>query len=221
MAGSLPVVEYVGFPFLERLSAACRERILLHSVAVRYQPGMIVYQPGDADRVEIFESGFARLYLSSADGRQATLRYIHPGDLVGSLLVMGLGFDGSMQIILTSTGIRIDLGRLRDLLAVDAEVADALAADLACRYSHSVRALSVHAFGSIVPRIPFYLLHRPRRHHLVSMALEAHISHQELAESIGSARQGVGRGLAELREEGLITTANRCIQILDPVGLKA
>ncbi len=221
MAVSLPVLEYVGRPFLQRLSEASRHRVLRKSVLVRYQPGEIVYQPGDPDRVEVLQSGFARLYLSSPDGRETTVRYMRAGDLVGSLLVMGLGFEGSMQIIVGSSGIRLDIASLRDQLEVDPELADALAADLACRYSHTVRAMAVQAFGSIVQRIAFDLLDRSCREQLASKALETHVSHEELANSIGSVRQVVSRGLAELRGEGLIGTGHRCIQVLDPIGLEA
>src|SRR5258708_28813011 len=72
MAVSLPVLEYVGRPFLQRLSEASRQRVLRKSVVVRYQPGEIVYQPGDPDRGEVLQSGFAPLYLSYSCGRAAT-----------------------------------------------------------------------------------------------------------------------------------------------------
>jgi len=81
-----------GTPFLDRVPRESREQILVNSTRIRYPAGTIAFQPGDADRADILESGLARLYLTSAEGRQTTIRYAHPGELMGGLLVMGAAF---------------------------------------------------------------------------------------------------------------------------------
>jgi CRP-like cAMP-binding protein len=96
-------------PFLDSMPSHSREQLLLNSTTIRYSAGKIAFQPGDADRADILDTGFARIYLSSSDGRQTTIRYVHPGELMGGLLVMGAAFDGSVQILVDSTVIHLDL----------------------------------------------------------------------------------------------------------------
>ena len=67
-----------GTPFLERMPIASREQVLFNSSRIRYAAGTIAFQPGDSDRADTLERGFARLYLTSSEGRQTTIRYVHP-----------------------------------------------------------------------------------------------------------------------------------------------
>jgi len=215
-----PVLDFSGTPFLDCMSSTSRDRILANSTKIRYAAGTIAFQPGDPDRADILETGFARIYLSSSEGRQATIRYVHPGELMGGLLVMGAAFDGSVQIVVNSTVIHLDLLAVRQRVGSDPALGKAVAADLALRYSHAVRTIGLHAFGSILQRVAFDLLERASRSQLSGGRLEANVSQQEIADGIGSARQVVTRGLADLRSRGLVATTHRHVRILDPVRLE-
>jgi CRP-like cAMP-binding protein len=188
---------------------------------LRYAAATIAFQPGDPDRADILENGFVRLYLTSSDGRQTTIRYVHPGELMGGLLVMGAAFDGSAQMIVDSTVIHLDLQTVRRRVDVDPAVGSALAADLAQRYSHCVRNIALHAFGSIVQRVAFDLLDRACRTQLSAGALEAAVSQQEIADGIGSVRPVVAKGMTAIRARRLVDTSHRRVRILDPAGLEA
>ncbi len=216
-----PVVEVGSIPFLDRMPRASREQILVNSTRIRYPAGTIAFQPGDPDRADILEQGFVRLYLTSSGGRQTTIRYVHPGELMGGLLVMGAVFDGSAQIITDSTVIHLDLLTMRRRVEVDPAVGSALAADLAQRYSHCVRTIALHAFGSVVQRVAFDLLDRACRTQLSAGNLEAAASQQEIADGIGSVRPVVARGLTAIRARRLVDTAHRRVRIIDPAGLEA
>jgi CRP/FNR family transcriptional regulator len=216
-----PLIDLGSLPFLDRLSRESREQILVNSTRIRYAAGTIAFQPGDPDRADVLESGLARLFLTSADGRQTTIRYVHPGELMGGLLVMGATFDGSAQILVDSTVIHFDLLTMRRRLEVDPAVATALAADLAQRYSHCVRTIALHAFGSVVQRVAFDLLDRACRTQLSAGHLEAAVSQQEIADGIGSARPVVAKGMNAIRSRRLVDTAHRRVRILDPAGLEA
>jgi len=217
---TLPVLEFSSTPFLDCLPPTSREQLVVNSTKIRYAAGTIAFQPGDPDRADILETGFARIYLSSSEGRQATIRYVHPGELMGGLLVMGAAFDGCVQIVVDSTVIHLDLLAVRRRVVADAALGNAVAADLALRYSHAVRTIGLQAFGSVMQRVAFDLLERASRSQLSTGLLEAAVSHQEIADGIGSARQVVTRSFTELRSRGLVTTAHRHIRILDPVRLE-
>src|ERR1700737_1034817 len=110
-----PAIPLGGTPFLDRVPSESREQILVNSPRIRYPAGTIAFQPGDADRADILEGGLARLYLTSAEGRQTTIRSGHPGELMGGLLVMGAAFDGSAQLIVDSTVTHLDIATVRRL----------------------------------------------------------------------------------------------------------
>src|SRR2546428_14129929 len=95
-------------PFLDRMPRESREQILVNSTKIRYAAGTIAFQPRDPDRADILEKGFARLYLTSSEGRQTTIRYVHPGELMGGMLAMGAAFAGSVPRIVASTRIHPD-----------------------------------------------------------------------------------------------------------------
>jgi CRP-like cAMP-binding protein len=216
-----PVVDVGGTPFLDRMPRESREQVLVNSTRIRYAAGTIAFQPGDPDRADILEKGFVRLYLTSSEGRQTTIRYVHPGQLMGGLLVMGAVFDGFAQIIVDSTVIHLDLVAVRRRVNVDPAVGSALAADLAQRYSHCVRTIALHAFGSVVQRTAFDLLDRASRTQLSAGQLEATVSQQEIADGIGSVRPVVAKSLTTIRARRLVDTAHRRVRIIDPVGLEA
>jgi CRP/FNR family transcriptional regulator, cyclic AMP receptor protein len=208
-------------PFLDCMPSTSRDHLLLNSTTLRYGAGQIAFQPGDDDRADILETGFARIYLSSSDGRQTTIRYVHPGELMGGLLVMGAAFDGSVQILVDSTVVHLDLRVVRSRIASDADLGQAVATDLALRYAHAVRTIALHAFGSVTQRVAFDLLERASRNQLSTGLLATEMSQQELADGIGSARQVVARSLSDLRSRRLVATTHRHISVLDPVRLEA
>jgi len=215
-----PAVEAAGRSFLDRLPQRSREQILVNSTRIRYTAGTIAFQPGDPDRADILEKGLARVYLTSSEGRQTTIRYAHPGELMGGLLVMGATFDGSVQMIVDSTVVHLDLLTVRRRLDVDPAVGSAFAADLAQRYAHCVRTIALHAFGSIVQRVAYDLLDRACRTQLSAGHLEAAASQQEIADGIGSVRSVVARGMTTIRARRLVDTAPGRVRIIDPTGLE-
>jgi len=216
-----PVVDPSSVSFLDRMPRQSREQVLVNSSKIRYPAGTIAYQAGDADRADILEKGLARLYLTSAEGRQTTIRYVHPGELMGGLLVMGGVFDGSVQMIVDSTVIHLDLLAVRRRVDVDPAVGNALAADLAQRYSHCVRTIALHAFGSVAQRVAFDILDRACRTQLSAGHLEAAASQQEIADGIGSVRPVVAKAMTVIRARRLVDTAHRRVRIIDPAGLEA
>src|SRR4030081_614708 len=184
-----PVVDLGGTPFLDRRPRDSRQRILVNSSSIRYAAGTIPFQPGSSDRADILETGLVRLFLTSSDGRQTTIRYVHPGELMGGLLGVGAAFDGSAHMIVDSTVTHLDIATMRRLVNIDPAVGGAIAADLAQRYSHCVRTIALHAFGSVVQRVAYDLLDRACRTQLSAGHLEATDSQQEIAAGIGSERR--------------------------------
>ena len=140
---------------------------------------------------------------------------------MGGMLIVGANFDGFVQIIVASTVIHLDLATVRRFMHTDPAVGSALAADLAQRYSHCVRTIALHAFGSVVQRVAFDLLDRACRTQLTAGHLEAAVSQQEIADGVGSVRPVVAKGMTVIRARGLVDTTHRRVRIIDAAGLEA
>lgn len=206
-------------PFTERLSPEKGALVLRGASRIRYPAGSVGFQPGDPHRADILESGFARAFVSGGDGRQATVRYVHEGELMGAAQVLHVSFEGSVQFVLDSTVVHLDMPAFRRLVNSDVEVCYALAGDLGARFEHTVRIAAVQAFGSVAQRLAADLLDRACDHQRQWGKLETTASQQELADSVGSVREVVARGLAELRGHRLIETSRRYIRVINPHGL--
>jgi CRP-like cAMP-binding protein len=73
--------------------------------------------------------------------------------------------------------------------------------------------------GDIRQRLAYDLLDRACRSQLEVGRLEARATQADLADSIGSAREVVGRTLGRLREERIIETTPGVVRVLDPLRL--
>ena len=113
-----PLVDPYRTPFLERMPASSRDAVLVSRTTIRYRAGTVAFHPGDSDLAAILVTDMARLYLTSSDGRQTTVRYVHPGELIGSLLVMHLMFPGLAQMVTETSMIQLNLAAVRRRLDV-------------------------------------------------------------------------------------------------------
>ena len=64
-----------------------------------YPAGTIVYQPRADPRAVLVVSGLVRVYLVSPEGRQVTVRYARPADVLGIAVLVrraGLSYGGEL-----------------------------------------------------------------------------------------------------------------------------
>jgi CRP/FNR family transcriptional regulator, cyclic AMP receptor protein len=80
---------------------------------------------------------------------------------------------------------------------------------------------AVNAFGSVRQRVAAHLLDLASAQQHPRGRLAARVSHQELADTVGSVREVVARTLREFRVAGIVATAADSVVILDPVRLYA
>jgi CRP/FNR family cyclic AMP-dependent transcriptional regulator len=75
--------------FLSGLPPAATERLIADAVLLDVPAGGIVYRDEDAPRSGIVVAGLVRVYLSSVEGRQLTVRYARPGAALGVPTAIG------------------------------------------------------------------------------------------------------------------------------------
>ncbi len=205
---------------MERLSPAVREQMSLNSRRIRYPAATVAWEQGEPIQSAILVSGLARVFISSPAGRQATVRYVHPGELMGATMMAEESFPGSVQIVSPALVQYLDIDLFRRLLHSNHQVTLALSSDLAARYIHAVRAATILIFGTTIQKVAYDLLERACREQLASGRLLVSVSQQELADSVNSTREVVSRAMASLRRKGVISTSRRLTTILDPTRLE-
>jgi CRP/FNR family transcriptional regulator, cyclic AMP receptor protein len=184
-----------------------------------YPAGTTVYRAGEEARPALVVLGLLRVYLSSPGGRQVTVRYARPGDVLGVAVLVGGPADTSVQTLDRSSVFRISARKLTAAARQDSRVSWAIAEELNRRLYGVLEQTAVNAFGSVRQRVAVHLLDLASDRQRPDGGLVANVSQQELADAAGSVREVVARALRELREAGILATTSDRIEILDPARL--
>jgi CRP/FNR family transcriptional regulator len=176
-----------------------------------------VYRDEESPRLIVVARGLLRVFLTSAEGRQITVRYARSGDIAGLVLVIGGPAALSIQTVTSSLVVALRVDTMRTLMATDQGVASACAKELARQMREVLADLSDQAFTSVRQRLArqLLLLATPGPAH----SLVVRVSQQELADAIGSVREVVTRNLRQLQAEGLVETQRDEILLTDPERL--
>lgn len=172
--------------------------------------------------LELVVSGLLRAYVTALDGRTLTVRYCRAGSLLGAVSLFSSPFSmpASVQAVTDSEVLAMSAPFVKHAVERDVALARALIDELSDRVMSFISEIPGSAFASVRQRVARHLLDLASATQTRS-ALRATISQQELADAVGSVREVVVRSLRELREDGLVSTGNEGITLLNPVELSA
>jgi len=186
-----------------------------------YPAGTTVYRAGDDPQAALVVGGLLRVFLTSAEGRQVTVRYARPGDVLGIAVLVGGPASTSVQAVEPSSVFRVSARTLIAAGRRDPRVSWAIAEELNRRLYEVLEQTAVNAFGSVRQRVAAHLLDLASAQRHPRGRLAARVSQQELADAAGSVREVVARVLRDLRVAGIVATAADSVVILDPARLYA
>jgi CRP/FNR family cyclic AMP-dependent transcriptional regulator len=186
-----------------------------------YPAGATVYRAGANPQAALVVSGLLRVFLSSPEGRQVTVRYARPGDVLGIAVLVGGPAGTSVQTLEPSSVLQISARTLIAAARRDPQVSWVIAEELNRRLYGVLEQTAVNAFGSVRRRVATHLLDLASDRQRPDGPLVAHVSQQELADAAGSVREVVARALRDLRRAGVVATSADRIEILDPARLHA
>lgn len=205
--------------FLGELSSELAGQLQAVGDRTVYPAGSTIYREGSSPRTLLVVRGLLRVYMSSPEGRQVTVRYARERDVLGIAVLVGGPADVCVQTLAESTLFRIDSATLMAAARADARVAWALAEELNRRLYETLRQTAINAFGSVRQRVAAHLLDLASAQQRPQGRLVARVSQQELADAVGSVREVVARVLRDLRLAGLVVTSPDSIHVLDATGL--
>jgi CRP/FNR family transcriptional regulator len=215
------VEDALAHSFLARLPPEVRDGLHAEGERADYPAGTTVYRAGSDPRAALVVRGLLRVFLTSAEGRQVTVRYARPGDVLGIAVLVGGPASTSVQAVEASSVFRISARTLIAAARRDPRVSWAIAEELNRRLYEVLEQTAVNAFGSVRQRVAAHLLDLASAQQHPRGRLAARVSQQELADAAGSVREVVARVLRDLRVAGIVATTADSVVILDPARLYA
>ncbi len=168
--------------------------------------------------------GQVRLVKTSADGRDHITGVLGPGATFNDVAVFdgGPNSDSAVAVERTTIGF-IPKGAVMRLIDGHPEVAKAALKVLSSRQRSLGLVVEDLALRDVTARIARLLLGCVGRHeHILEHAPRAcaRITHQEIANMVGSVREVVQRALKQLERDGAIALQRSRIEVLDPAKLE-
>jgi CRP/FNR family transcriptional regulator, cyclic AMP receptor protein len=213
------VVDVMRRSFLGGLPSPVVDALLADGERTDYPAGSTVYREGSAPRAALVVSGLLRVYMTSREGRQVTVRYARGTDVLGIAVLVGGPINVGVQALAPASLFRINAQTLTRSARQDARVAWAVAEELNRRLYETLQQTAVNAFGSVRQRVAAHLLDLAAAQQRPQARLMARVSQQELADAVGSVREVVARVLRELRLAGIVATSTDSVVILDAARL--
>jgi CRP/FNR family transcriptional regulator len=215
-----PTREALDESFLAAFPAPSLETLFGDAIQLRLPPGGSIYRAGDEPRAGLVVAGLFRVFMESPAGKQVTVRYARRGDVLGVAAAVGGPPPVSVQSLTESEIWMVSVPRLLALGERDAAIAMALARELTERLYDTLDELAGHAFASVRQRVARHLLDLAARDQRGASALVASVTHQDLADAIGSSREVITRVLGEMRRAGLVGAwEGGGIALLDPAAM--
>ena len=207
----------LGDSFLASVDSRVADDLTRRAVVQHADAGEVFVSETDSQWAGIVLSGMARVFLRAPSGRQVTLRTATPGGSIGIAAVFASG-SISAQAITDCELLRLDTQRLMTLARVHPDLAMAIARELSVRLLETYSEIVIRAHGSVHQRLARQLLHLGSVEG-PQMSLAVTMSHSEVADAVGSAREVVTRHLHRFQTDGMLRLERGRITIVDPLRL--
>jgi CRP/FNR family cyclic AMP-dependent transcriptional regulator len=208
------VARAVQSSFLAGLPPGIADQLLANALFIDVPAGGIVYRDDDAPRCGLVVNGLIRVYFTSLEGRQLTVRYARSGAMLGAPTAIGGPAAVGVQAVTDSALLMFSPVALRALASEDVRVAWPLAQEVTRLLYGVLDAFAGNAFGSLRQRVARHLLDLATTRQTTAV-LVAEVNQQALADAVGSAREVVSRTLHDFRSVGLIGDSRGGIVLLD------
>lgn len=204
---------------LARLPADLSSRLVADAAVITFTKGRLVYRPGDPPRVLLVVTGLLRHFLLAPDGRELTACYLASGEITGIFTLGGGRTAVYVQALADTQAVDFKPSVIERATREDPTLAWEIQQEILARWSQILQSLCLTAFGTIRHRIIRHLL-RVATWDAENGRLVARETHQEIANSVGSVREVVGRELRSLMADGLVELLRGCVVISEPLKLE-
>jgi len=178
------------------------------------------------DTLFVVARGRIKIFGMSTTGKTKTFAYLEPGDFFGEMALLEKGGrSAGAKAVLPSTLMLIHRKDFQELLHRRPNLIFSVLQTLCARLRRADREIESLSFNNVLGRVARILLDLSERYgqkrgeDRVQIKLE--LSHQELAEMAGTAREMVTRILNRFRRTGCLEIDGKSITLTNPIKLKS
>jgi CRP/FNR family cyclic AMP-dependent transcriptional regulator len=187
----------------------------------RFRRGEVIFHQGDpGETLHVIDRGRVKISLVSPDGNEAILAILATGAFFGELALLDAGpRSASAEAMEATETLEVTsgaLGMLLDDVAVRKRVLQRVAQEI----RRTDRQIERLRFVDLPGRVALHLADLATEHGSPradgAVVLTIPYRQADLASLVGATRQGVGRAIRELEQEGLLQSEGRDVVIPDP-----
>ncbi len=208
------------FPIWDSLTPGEQSQILQASTLMTVSAGQHIH---DGTRkctgLLVVASGRLRAYIISEGGREITLYRLLGKDMClfsASCIMHSLQFDVMIQAEKDTSFWLIPTDTYKKLMSESVVISNYTNEILASRMSDVVWLMEQVMWQSSDVRLATFLLEESA----LEGSTKLSITHEEIANHLGTAREVVTRMLKYFQSEGLVTLSRGSLEIINPTGLK-
>lgn len=205
---------------LQQMSPDQLDSLEKHCQRRKFAAASPIYLPSEnADSIYLVGSGLVKICHLTADGKVSTLAYVKPGEVFGELALFDMHERGEyVESVEVSVLIRIPKQRIQELMNRDLGVALAVTKLVGLRRQRIERRLRTLLFTSNQHRLNHLLLDLAEQFGEAidgGIRLGLKLSHQEIANLIGTTRETVTILMGKLKSDGLISGHRQTVILND------
>jgi CRP/FNR family transcriptional regulator len=206
--------------FWEKLNESEIDLIEKNISMVSYSKGSNLKSTGsECLGVFLIKSGGFRVYILSEDGREITLYRLSPNDvciLSASCILNTITFDVHIDAEMDTDAYLINIGAFSKLSSTNVYVENFAYKNTVERFSDVMWAMEQILFMSFDKRLAIFLIDEMSK----ANSPELHITQEQIAKYIGSAREVVSRMLKVFQSDGILEQKRGIIHIMDKEKLR-
>ncbi|MGY6743479.1 MAG: Crp/Fnr family transcriptional regulator [Cecembia sp.] len=189
---------------------------LLETGAIyEFQPGKIITEPGQFIKmVPIVLEGAIKILRMDEDGKELFLYYLEPGETCAlSLTCCSASRPSEIKAVAEEKTVilGIPIGKHEEFTDKYKQWKDFVSMTYQSRFQEMLVALDAVAFKRMDERLMRYIVTKMKQY----KANELHITHQEIANELGTSREVISRLLKQLEKKKWIELGRNVIYIRD------
>lgn len=202
------------FDQLAQQNATVGESLMVRS----FQAGETVCEADEMiNTVFLVASGRVQLYRTTQDGRRFVAATLGPGSMFGEASLLGGQGPDTRAVALEAGTVWVMPGQQAlEISSTEAMFGFGLMQAIGQRVVEAENRLEQMAYSTIASRLAALLLELseddPRG--------IVHVTHQELADMLGTWRETISKTLQDFRRRGLVASGRRQLTLLDKDGLE-
>lgn len=214
----MPFQDY--FPIWDKLEPAQQDRLLDNLVARKVEKGTVIHNGSmDCTGLLVVESGQLRAYILSDEGREITLYRLFDRDiclLSASCMIRSIQFDVTVVAEKDTRLWVIPAEVYKGVMESSAPAANFTNELMATRFTDVMWLIEQIMWKSLDKRLAAFLLEEAA----IEGSNELKITHEAIANHMGSHREVITRMLRYFQGEGLVRLSRGIVAILDEERLK-